>query len=211
MQGQRLDDGNPHGLLMDLPQALWELMGHQQAPRRAGQLRSRDNVATAARCGCVLVRKKKNTKASKDGATGYYKCSVCEQKRGRNQVEVSMLNRVKALLKHRQEHVVVCCQFPLGCQIPKSLRRCDVVLVPLCAQQKHQLIGLELDGTDHAHKPRQNGLGKCEAYNRTVDMDNAKRQEVHAAGMRFTRVSVLDMHQQGWEVALNEVLDALGP
>lgn len=115
-----------------------------------------------------------------------------------------MLEALRCVLQARAEQFIVCSQLPL------QKLRCDVVIVPRHARSISQLIVVELDGTDHCHKPRQYGMSCNEAYNATVDKDNKKARVVTEWGMKFVRLSrqeLLDVDQQAWVYKLNAVLD----
>ena len=97
----------------------------------------------------------------------------------------------------------MCVQFPL----PKGLR-CDVVLVPVAAKHVQHLIGIELDGVDHEHKPRQYGVSRARAFNKAVHRDSEKQKAVKEKGMSFVRVAISDVVGD-WEKELQSKLDVI--
>lgn len=132
---------------------------------------------------------------------GLYRCTVCNKVGGSNQQECFLLGKVKEVVRARSEHIVCCCQVPLGG------KRCDVMLMPLHAIAVKQLIVVELDGTDHTEKPRLYGLSRNEAYNTVVESDAEKKRLVTDRGMQFMRVSVSEVARTEWIDNLNAMLD----
>ena len=113
-----------------------------------------------------------------------YTCSVCDRVGGRNAQEREMLDAVKSAVQGRAEQIVICVEFPLS-----ENMRLDVVLVPCHATTVRHLIALELDGTDHGHKPRQYGMSQNEAFNAAAARDREKDRAVRATGMQFARIA----------------------
>lgn len=203
MQDQLLLPANKKGLIVDLPRPFWQVLGRNTPPRTYHEFLTGDRVAVAAEgCGCLLVRSKEwnQTKPVTDGK---YMCTVCQQSGGRNVQECHMLGKVRDVVGVRAEDYVICVQMPL------HGTRCDVVLVPVCASTVHQLVVLELDGSDHAHRPRQYGKGYNESWNLGVQRDNKKARLVRDEGMQFMRIDWFEMQRdpQAWIQHLNFLLD----
>lgn len=178
------------------------------------QFKSNDLAPVAARgCGCILVRTKSYTKTL-PRQDRLYTCSMCDREGKGNRQERSLMDQVKVVVRDRPERVLVCCQLPVAewqsSETDMSSRRlrCDMVLVPDDAQHAHHMIGVELDGVDHEHKPRQYGRDSCEAYTATVYRDARKREAVLAMGMTFLRVSISDS-ERAWVKELHQQLDSI--
>lgn len=194
---------NKKGFIVDLPRPFWQVLGRETPPRTFAEFDTGQHVAVAAApCGCLLVRKKEwnQTRPCNDGK---YVCSVCEQKGGRNVQECHMLEKVRCVVWARAEEFVICVQMPL------HSTRCDVVLVPLHATTVQQLTVLELDGTDHAHKPRQYGKGFNESFNAAARRDAMKAKLVRDEGMQFMRIGWSEVQQEhpAWIQHLNDLLN----
>lgn len=198
---------NRKGFIVDLPKPFWGVLGREPPPRTYHDFRTGQRVAVAAdSCGCLIVRSKEwNQRRISDGqcTDGRYVCPVCNQAGGRNVQEVDMLQSLKRVVADRAEAFVVCVQMPL-----QNLR-CDVVLVPVHATRVQQLVVVELDGVDHAHKPRQYGKSFNESFNAAVQRDNTKEALVRREGMQFMRIdrSELNHEHQPWIQSLNRLLN----
>lgn len=188
---------------MDLPKPFWQILKRDTPPKTYWDFGTGDLVpVAAANCGCLLVRSKEHT-CARLRSDGEYKCSVCEQRGGRNRQECWMLEQVKRIVHARSELYVICVQLPL------HGTRCDVVLIPLHASAVTQLVVIELDGTDHQHKPRQYGLCLNDSFNAVAQRDSHKATLVKSEGMQFMRVRWCDMAagHQAWTKHLHAMLD----
>lgn len=90
----------------------------------------------------------------------------------------------------------------------KTVLFCDIVIVPCAARSVTDVIVVELDGHDHAHKPRQNKeKNRDKAFTATVYSDNRKNEAVEEAGMNLLRVK-RDKLTEGMS-QLNSMLNSL--
>ena len=189
MQDEDLGGINRGDLIIGAPNPLWSVIRSGAPPRALIHLDPTDNVINAAaRCGCLLVRTRRYVNEL-EGQGRAHRCPVCERQGGQNGQEKEMLDKVRALLDARAEQFFICCQLPLRREKRRVLR-CDVVVVPRAAQAVDQLIGVELDGTNHEDRAMTyRGVSVDDSYNATRESDSEKGIAVRAKGMRFVRIS----------------------
>lgn len=202
MQDENLQQVNKGGFICGLPRPFWQILGRSVQPV-FWEFKALDFVAISCRdCDCMLVLQRRETRTRHRAVeNGLYRCTVCDKVGSGNSQETILLNAVKAVVQARREPIVCCCQMPL------ASKRFDVVLIPLHATLVKHLVVLELDGTDHSHKPRLNGLSMNAAYNTVVDRDAEKARIVRDHGMLFMRISISEVPGTEWEQKLNDVLD----
>ena len=205
MQDESLGVANRDGLLIDVPKPLWTVVGRTNPPQVLSDFKPQDFVVNAAEmCGCMLVRTKKRVRElSRVGHV--HRCTVCMKAGGGNGQERWMLGKVRALVESRAEHILLCCQMPVG---KKKQLRCDVVLVPCEATLVQHLIGIELDGSNHEGNPMQFRATSEDAFSDTAENDSTKEEAVLASGMRFVRLSRSDMKlSDDWQTTICSELD----
>lgn len=201
MQDQEHEPYNPYQFILRLPQPFWQVLKRPSPPAVLSDLQKDHKVAVAAtKCGCILVRVKRYSKSTQQ-EDGTYKCSVCEQRMGRNRQERLLLGLVKDVVHGRPEEFLICVQMPL----PDGTFA-DVVIVPRHAVAIQQLTCLELDGTTHLHKPWQDNMNFVDSFNVAVDRDNQKEHAARSVGMQFDRIRITEVHEQQWKDRLDKLL-----
>jgi hypothetical protein len=185
----------------------------QQPPHTNKVYKNHEYVAVAPHgedqeqpCGCVAVRKLKNTRMARH-ISGNYKCPSCDVVN--KQQQKALLKEVKQVVMEADADIWVFVEFPLqmpdamqAAQVHRSTpnlvkckpRRADVMLVADNATSLEQVLVIELDGSSHdAHPPAQ-GRTWLEAREEAEKGERVKNTICRQLGLKLFRLKRKDMH-----------------